>query len=105
MFFKKKTALPSISLYLEGNALYEGYLKDLPLREDIIIEKSIQFFSDPEPCHIHRSAVALRLTEELFKLRGDPPQLLKQLSQYSSFSRIDRFVLVLSEHQKIDCKA
>ena len=33
----------------------------------MLIEKSIYFFDDPEPCFIHRDAVRVRLTEELHK--------------------------------------
>lgn len=47
--------------------LYEGLLKDIPLKEDILIEKSITFFNDPEPRFIHRNAVRVRLTEELYQ--------------------------------------
>lgn len=31
----------------------------------MIINKSIEFFSDPEPCFIHRSAVLKRLLAEI----------------------------------------
>ena len=41
--------------------LYEGYWTELPLAEEIILEKSIEFFNDKEPCAIHRGAVHLRL--------------------------------------------
>ena len=36
--------------------LYEGYWTELPLAEEIILEKSIEFFNDKEPCAIHRGA-------------------------------------------------
>jgi hypothetical protein len=37
----------------------------LPIREDQLILKSIEFFNDPEPCMIHRSAVINRLYTEI----------------------------------------
>lgn len=40
-------------------------LTSLPIKEQIIIDKSIEFFSDPEPCFIHRSAVMKRLITEI----------------------------------------
>ena len=106
MFFKKKKSiLPTLSLFRKTDALYEGYLKDLPLKEEIILEKSIQFFSDPEPCHIHRSAVAPRLTEELYQKRTDTAELLRLLNAWASCAPVDRFVLISSENQKIEGKS
>lgn len=49
----------------EGNVILEKKLTSLPLREEIIIAKSIEFFNDPEPCMIHRSAVMKRLFMEI----------------------------------------
>lgn len=40
-------------------------LTSLPIKEQVIIGKSIEFFSDPEPCFIHRSAVMKRLITEI----------------------------------------
>ncbi len=66
MLFKKKTPAPPSVRISSGNAtLYEGLLKDIPLKEAVIIENSIRFFDDPEPCFIHRNAVRIRLAEEL----------------------------------------
>lgn len=104
MFFKKKPALPRLCLYEEGKLIYEGFLKDLPIREEIIIQKSIQFFDDPEPCHIHRNAVSLRLIEEIQKelsATGIPHTLI---SEYSVFPEADSYTLILSENEKIQGK-
>ena len=68
MFFRKKSAapaLPSVRILAGDTVVYEGLLKDLPIKETVLIEKSISFFDDPEPCFIHRNAVHVRLTEEL----------------------------------------
>lgn len=54
-----------ITVYHEDTILYQGDLHELPIRESVLIQKSIHFFDDPEPCFIHRSAVALRLIVEL----------------------------------------
>ncbi|MDR0380925.1 MAG: hypothetical protein LBH86_02885, partial [Oscillospiraceae bacterium] len=37
----------------------------LPLRESEIIAKSVEYFRDPEPCMIHRSAVMERMYLEI----------------------------------------
>lgn len=68
MLFKKKSSpapLPSVRVLAGERVLYEGKLKDIPLKETVILEKSVHFFNDPEPCYIHRGAVRIRLTEEL----------------------------------------
>lgn len=95
MFFKKKSsapALPSVRIFSQQEILYEGLLKDIPIREDILIEKSIHFFNDPEPCFIHRNAVRVRLTEELHQellSRSDQlPGLL--LLSYTDLNGIDK---------------
>lgn len=95
MFFKPKKKLPSLQLCSHGHVVYEGFLKDIPLRESIILEKSVQFFNDPEPCHIHRSAVRVRLTEELLlelESKGDVGDCDCLLS-YADFPHIDQYRL------------
>src|SRR5574344_1768310 len=57
MFFRHKQTLPELKLYHDNKMIYQGYLKDVPLKESVILAKSVEFFDDPEPCHIHRSAV------------------------------------------------
>lgn len=52
--------------------LYEGDWNKLPLTEEIILEKSIEFFNDSEPCVIHREAVHIRLLAELEQLIASP---------------------------------
>lgn len=67
MLFKSKKTLPTLQLYGTSGLLYDGLLKDVPIKEKILLEKSVEFFDDPEPCHIHRSAVRTRLTAEIQK--------------------------------------
>lgn len=62
----KKKSLMYIRVFDQcGAILYEGLPANLPLPEEVIIQKSIHYFSDPEPCYIHRSAVIMRLAAEL----------------------------------------
>ena len=73
MLFKKKQAvIPQVCIRTNNAVLYEGPLKDIPIKEDIIIEKSIFYFDDPEPCYIHRNAVKVRLSEELYRELQQP---------------------------------
>ena len=61
MFFKKKTAapsLPSVRIRSGEKVIYEGLLKDIPIKEKVLIEKSIYFFDDPVLFTGMRSACA-----------------------------------------------
>lgn len=67
MFLKKdhKKKEKRIRVIGKAGVLYEGKLEELPLREEIILAKSEEFFQDPNPCYIHRGAVSIRLYLEL----------------------------------------
>ena len=58
MFGKKKEKEKEkvIRVCLKGEEVYRGTMTDLPLKEEIILSKSDEFFNDPNPCFIHRSA-------------------------------------------------
>lgn len=64
---KKESQGKKIRVTGGGQVLYEGKLEGLPLREEIILAKSEEFFNDPAPCYIHRGAVSIRLYLELEK--------------------------------------
>ena len=71
--FKRKTKnkgpvseCRNIEVRLEEKVLFNGDISDLPLKDEWIIKKSIEFFNDPEPCFIHRSAVTVRLLNEVW---------------------------------------
>lgn len=42
-------------------------LTSLPVKEEVILEKSMEFWGDPEPCMIHRNAVLSLLFTEIEK--------------------------------------
>jgi len=48
-----------------GNPLYGGKIYGLPIHDYVIIQKSIEFFNDPEPCYIHKGAVYMRIWTEI----------------------------------------
>lgn len=64
---KKKSTkkLNQIKIMTEKGTLYVGSFLELPLKEPVILQKSIFFYDDPDPCFIHRSAVRNRLLSEL----------------------------------------
>lgn len=40
-------------------------MTSLPIKEEFIVKKSMEYFNDPEPCFIHRGAVFTRILAEL----------------------------------------
>ena len=68
MFGKRKKQENEICVRLGEHEVYRGTLTDLPLKEEIILEKSEEFFNDPNPCFIHRSAVRVRQLPTILSL-------------------------------------
>lgn len=88
MHFKKKKNY--LSLYQSTVCIYHGELIDLPFRPDVIKNKSDQFFNDPNPCEIHRTAVILRLCAELEELLAQKKSdsFLQLLGVWCEFTNI-----------------
>lgn len=51
----------------EMRVLYHDLIQRLPLPESLVVACSEEFFNDPEPCQIHRRAVAMRLYGEIIE--------------------------------------
>ena len=66
--FGRKKKIAMLALYgAAEEALYRGPLAAWPLPEREVLRLSIQYFNDPEPCHIHRAAVCQRAYLELMR--------------------------------------
>ncbi len=66
--FSKRNKKPKTVFFIydsRGTLLFTGELTALPIKEAIIIQKSIEFFNDHQPCYIHRGAVTVRLLAEI----------------------------------------
>ncbi len=48
-----------------GRVLFEEELERLQIDESVVLSLSVEFFDDPQPCEIHRSAVIMRALEEI----------------------------------------
>jgi hypothetical protein len=48
--------------------LFNGKFIDLPIKEQYIINKSIELFDDEDPCIIHQSYVIKEFADQLFTL-------------------------------------
>lgn len=65
---KNKKDLYLIFKDKQSKVIFEGVWHKIPFREPYIIEKCIEFFGDPEPCFIHRSAALSRILTEMIVL-------------------------------------
>jgi hypothetical protein len=65
-FFGKKRRVPLVELMDgRGKTIYLDTIDRLSIPESVILDMSIEFFNDPAPCVIHRSAVLSRAHEEI----------------------------------------
>lgn len=88
MFRKKK--IPCIEVRQGESVLYRGTVEELPLDHDAVVQKSIEFFDDANPCYIHETAVRVRLIGEMEKRIEEGENVLDLVRQYSVFSHADR---------------
>lgn len=72
---------------VNGGTLLRCKLTSVPLREDVVLRLSVEFFADPEPCMIHRSAIMSRMYMEMLEYflrdldRGKSCHLISELPQ------------------------
>lgn len=45
----------------ENTVIFNDKIINLPLKEKVIIDKSILYYNDPAPCFIHRSSIVKKL--------------------------------------------
>jgi hypothetical protein len=84
-----------IEVFKNNTSIFKGKLLNLPFKEDVIIQKSIELFGDDEPCVIHQSYVIRQFAEEMAQIL-DPeinyqtyPEQLKRLD----FENIEAVVI------------
>lgn len=98
--FGRKKLKKKFLIYAEGREALRAPLIEIPIREEVIIEKSIEFFDDPEPCYIHRGAVVTRLAGEIEdaindnggKLEGDA--ISDTIRRYVNIDGIDSLEVI-----------
>ena len=62
----------------EGVTIYSGKWMDLPIAEEVMLQKSVEYFHDPEPCYIHRAGVRQRLLGEIADMLGSGEEGTRQ---------------------------
>lgn len=66
---KKKRKRPILTILgSQGEEIFKGELYSIHIPKEVIVDMSIEFFDDPEPCEIHSSAVLSRAFSEVLKV-------------------------------------
>lgn len=50
--------------------IFDGELMNIPIKEDVLIKRSIELFDDEDPCIIHQSYIAKEFSQALLELFG-----------------------------------
>jgi len=75
-----------ITITHNDTVVYDGRISDMPIKEDAIIEKSIELFDDEDPCIIHQSYVIKEYVDVVFQLlREQNPVIIKDALPTLSF--------------------
>lgn len=65
----------------KNEIIFQGNILDIPIKEDYIIQKSIEIFDDDDPCIIHKSFVIKKVVDDLLdKLPKEENIKLKAVS-------------------------
>ena len=62
--------------------LFQGRILNIPMKEEKIVEKSIEIFGDEDPCVIHQSFVVKELVTDLLDLFEDNDTYLLNAKDY-----------------------
>ena len=69
VFGKKKKQTPAAPVFWILDSSHAPLMRfdavTLPLHRNVVLEKSVEFFQDPNPCAIHEGAVRMRMLGEL----------------------------------------
>ncbi len=85
-----------------GAILAEHSLTALPVREDALIRKSMEYFADPSPCMAHRFAVMNRLYAELTDFLRTRPDLESQAIMWQEVPQAIRVWIDLADQSLVD---
>lgn len=59
--------MAKISIKKNNEIIFKGNILDIPIKDDFIIQKSIDVFDDDDPCIIHKSYIVKQFVDDLFK--------------------------------------
>lgn len=62
-----------------GDVLYKGAFNELPVKEDYVIEKSVELYQEEEPCIIYRTHIVKKLYLDILEQFGGKPEKGRQV--------------------------
>ncbi len=81
----------------DGTAIWQGKTSQLVLKEQCILDKSIEIYDDPEPCMIHRGAIMMLLFQLIEKeLEKCDKKPINQLNMLVSNTELPEKVVAVS---------
>lgn len=78
----------------EGKVSFDGLLSEIPLKEEYILQKSMELFHEKEPCIIYRTHIIKKfhlLFYEELKRSGECKILCSEKGEYFEVMDIDNF--------------
>ena len=51
----------------DGAVVYHGPMNELPIKEEYMLEKSMELYQEPEPCVIYRTHIAKKLYLDIYE--------------------------------------
>ena len=95
--FAKRRSVRIVLQDEAGHTVFDDRIERLTLPEDVILSMCLEFFGDPAPCEIHRSAAVSRALSEIelhgagrFRTSGMPERLCRYFAHYDTYEvRID----------------
>jgi len=68
----------NIIIKKENEIIYSGPILEVPIKKDVINQKSLEVFGDDEPCIIHQSFVVKEIVIDLINLfKKDKTKVIK----------------------------
>lgn len=78
-----------IQIETNDKIVYSGRLIDIPIKEEVIIKKSIELFDDEDPCIIHKSYVIKEFADIILQLLRNNDNIVNTSDFLNELSFID----------------
>lgn len=89
----------------DGAVIYHGPMNELPIREEYMLEKSMELYQEPEPCVIYRTHIAKKLYLAMYEkleetLKKEEYASCDELEDYFSHIMLDTKNAVIQFQKK-----
>lgn len=81
--------MSQIKIIRNNDLIFAGNILDIPIKEEYIIQKSIDVFDDDDPCIIHKSYVIKLFVDELLEKTNLKKQKQVDLTSFTDLAFLD----------------